>query len=126
MSKFEKASRMKLSFVTDKGVIVTEDLWDLPLSKLNKLAVSLNKEVKASSEENFLEETSVEDATTKLRFDIVLSILETKKAERDARAEASSRKAEREKIMGILAKKQDDALETMTEAELQKKLDELK
>ena len=123
--EFEKASRIKLRFDTDKGYLATEDLWDLSLFGLNRLAKSLNKVLKESAEEDFLGETSAEDILTKLQFNLVLHILEVKKAEVKARKEASSRKAEREKIMGVLAKKQDDALETLSEEDLKKKLEEL-
>ncbi len=122
---FEQASRLKLRFNTDKGYLSAEDLWDLSLYHLNRLAKSLNKVIKESAEEDYLGETSAEDVIAKLQFNLVLHILEVKKAEVKARKEASSRKAEREKIMGVLAKKQDDALETLSEEDLKKKLEEL-
>jgi hypothetical protein len=125
MSMFEKATRQKLRFQTSVGFIGVEDLWDLPLTKLNSLAKNLNRELKTAEEEDFLQEKSSEDVETKLKFDIVLHILSTKKDEKKARETSIARKAEREKILGILAKKQDDALENMSEDDLRKKLEEL-
>lgn len=122
---FEKAARMKLRFVTDRGNLSTEDLFDLPLQQLNKLAKGLNKIIKESAEEDFLGETSAEDAVIKLQFNLVIHVLDVKKAERKDRLEAGSKKAEREKIKGILAKKQDDALENLSEEDLLKKLADL-
>ena len=122
---FEKAARMKLRFVTDKGLLSVEDLWDLSLQQLNRLAKALNKSIKESAEDDFLEETSAEDLIVKLQFNLVLHVLEAKKAEKKERLTASTKKAEREKILGILAKKQDDALENLSEEDLKKKLEEL-
>lgn len=122
---FDKATRLKLRFQSPKGYVSTEDLWDLSLQHLNTMAKALNKQLKESSEVDFLLEKSEEDARIKLQFDIVLHIMEVKKDEIKSREEATARKAEREKIKGILAKKQDDALEKLSEEELRKKLEEL-
>jgi hypothetical protein len=125
MSIFEKAVRAKLRYATDRGVVMTEDLFDISLGILNKMAMDLNKQVKASTEENFLDDVSEEDSRTKLAFDVVLSVLNTKKEEAKSRKQAGAKKIEREKIMGILAKKQEDALENLSEDALLAKLKEL-
>ena len=112
---FEKATRAKLRFRTEKGNLSVEDMWDLNLQQLNRIAKRLNKEIKESSEEDFLEEKSAVDVEAKLQFDIVLYILETKKAETKARKEASTKKAEKEKLLSLLAEKQDEAMKGLTE-----------
>ena len=123
---FEKAARLKLRFESRVGNLSVEDLWDLPLTKLNELAKSLNKQIKESKEEDFLEEKTSEDTKTQLKFDIVLHILNTKKAENEAKNQAAAKKAEREKILEILSKKKEDALEKLDEETLNKRLEELK
>ena len=40
---FEKASKMKLRFSTTKGVLSTEDLWDLSLESLDRIAKNLKR-----------------------------------------------------------------------------------
>lgn len=124
---FEKATRKKLRFVTNKGHISVEDLWDLSLEQLNELAKKLNKEVKdEQAEEDFLEDDeNKKESLVKLRFDVVISILKTKKAEAKERENEVKRKAQKEKLLEIISKKQDSALEELSEEELKKRLDEL-
>jgi len=122
---FEKATRFKLRFRTEKGILNVEDLWDLSLNSLNFLAKGINKQLKDLAEEDFLGTESVEDTKLKLSFDIVLHILKTKKEEAENEKNAVKRKAEKEKILGIISKKQDSSLESMSVEDLQKKLNEL-
>jgi len=123
---FERASKLKLRFQAAKGYLATEDLWDLTKVQLNSLAKSLNRDLKESEEEDFLEEKSEEDTITKLKFDIVRHVLEIKKAEYKEMKADIERKSERQRILAILAKKQDQALEDLSEEELRKKLDEMR
>lgn len=43
---FEKASRIKLRYSTNRGVLSVEDLWDLSLEQLDPIAINLNKSLK--------------------------------------------------------------------------------
>lgn len=122
---FEEASRLKLRFSTTKGMVSVEDLWDLPLTRLNEMAKSLNKQIKSSDEEDFLDVSSTVDKTTKLKFDVVLHVLNTKKAENEAASNARKKKEEKERLLEILARKQEQSLEQLTEEELLAKLSSL-
>ena len=122
---FEKATRLKLRFQTNVGMLAVEDLWDLSLQGLNGLAKSLNRDIKESEETDFLKEISSENIVTKLQFDIVLHVLNTKKSEADDRKNAAVRKEKKEKLLAILARKQDSALEDMSEDDIKKMLEEL-
>ena len=51
MNIFEQASRLKLTFSTNKGQLSVEHLWDLSLDSLDTLAKGVNRELKASEEE---------------------------------------------------------------------------
>ena len=125
MEKFEKASRLKLRFNSNKGLLISEDLWDLPLTQLNSIAKTLNKELATMEEEDFLEEAVKEDVEVRLGFEIVLHVLKTKKEEAQKRRDATGVKAEKDKLLEIIAKKQDEGLENLSEEELKKKLAEL-
>jgi hypothetical protein len=122
---FDKATRMKLRFTTDRGVLGVEDIWDLNLTQLNTLAKSLRKKLKEGEEEDFLNTKSEADVTDKLRFDIVLHILETKKTEKAEREQAEEIKGKRQELLGIIAEKKSAALRDKPVEDLLKELEAL-
>lgn len=122
---FEKAARLKLRFNSSRGLLSVEDLWDLQLQELNSLAKALKKTLKEAEEEDFLEDVSAEDVITKIKFDLVLYILNTKKEENKARLMAKENKAKREKILELIASKQDEEQKGKSIEELQAELAKL-
>lgn len=110
MENYKLASQQKLRFQTNKGSLSTEQLWDLPLNDLDALAVSLEAEHKESGKKSFLVTKSVKDKTAKLKFDIVLDVLTTKVEEAQALSDAAEIKSHNEKIIKLIAEKQDESL----------------
>lgn len=107
---YKEASKQKLRFQTNKGLLSVEQLWDLSLTELDVLAVSLDQEHKESGKQSFLSKKSPKDKTAKLRFDIALDILNTKAEEAEVSKNAASVKAHNEKILSLIANKQEDEL----------------
>jgi chemotaxis signal transduction protein len=127
---FEKASRLKLRFGTSRGNITTEDVWDLPLTSpngacLDDLAKSLNKAVKDSGEESFVVKRNTVNTTLALKFDIVKHIIKVKLEELEARETAAATKAKKEKILNIIADKEDDSLKNTSVDKLKEMLADL-
>jgi hypothetical protein len=128
MSIFEKASKAKLRFLITKGVVTTEDLWDLKLEDLDKMAISLRKQVKESEEESFIKTTnskSIVAAETELKFEIVKHIIDVKLAEKEARVLAAEKRAKRAKLIELIGKKELTNLESKSIEDLKKELAEL-
>lgn len=124
MSNFSKATRQKLRFQTTLGNLLVEDVWDLSLQQLNQIAKALKKEIKTSeNEEDFLNEKTEVDEKTQLRFDIVIEILNIKKAEAKEQKEASSNKAKLQKLYELLERKQNAAMENLSTEEIQAQID---
>lgn len=119
MENFKLASQQKLRFQTNKGLLSVEQLWDLTLQELDVLAVSLETEHKESSKKSFLVKTSTKDKIAKLRFDIVLDILNTKIEDEQAALAEKERKAHNEKIIAIIADKKDESLKGMSIKQLE-------
>lgn len=121
---FEYAARNKVRFPF-KGLISVEDLWDLSLTNLDSIYKTLNKQVKQSEEESLLNTKTTVDKELDVQIAIVKHIVAVKLAEQEAREKASAKKAQKQKIMAIIASKQDEALQNSSVEDLQKMLDEL-
>lgn len=128
MSIFEQASRQKLRFPTNKGELTTEQLWDLPLQSksqfdLDTVAKSVSGELRGATEESFVA-TTVNPAKKELelKLEIVKHVIAVRIAENEAARNAAARKAEREKLLGILADKQDEELKNLTPEQIKERL----
>ena len=122
---FKNASKLKLRFSTSKGNLTVEQLWDLSLEELDSLAVRLEKEYKESKGKSFLVKKTSKDARIKLRFNIVLEVLEAKVEENEAAQLSLDNKAKKERLLSVLAKRQDESLENMSEEQIKKELKKL-
>ena len=126
MSKnmFEVATRTKMRFPF-KGMISVEDLWDLSVQNLDKVFKTLNSQRKEAQEESLLNVRSSEDEVLDTQIEIVKYIVNVKLEEQAARVKTAENKEKKQKIMALMAKKDDEAMENMSKEELQKLLDEL-
>ena len=120
MDIYKKASKEKLRFNTQFGNLTTEQLWDLELPDLDSLAVKLQEEHKESGKKSFLEVKSKKDKIAKLKFDIVLDVLNTKVDYANRAAKALETKQYNAKIDALIVEKQDEELKGMTVEELEK------
>ena len=121
---FESATRSKMRFPF-KGMISVEDLWDLSLTNLDSVFKTLNAEVKKSEEESLLNTKSKEDEEISNKIEIVKYIVGVKLDEKKKREDAKKNAEMRQRLLEIKAKRQDAALENMSDEELDKALAEL-
>ncbi|AGF88613.1 hypothetical protein PJM36_0125 [Salmonella phage vB_SenM_UTK0005] len=121
---FDQATRLKLRFNSNKGLLSVEQVWDLNLNALNEMAKDLSRQVKeaASDEEDFIGVKSAVDSQLQLRFDIVKAIIGVKLKERDESATAAERKANNQAIMELIQRKKQQELEGLSVEELEKLL----
>ena len=124
MNIFEIATRNKIRF-SFKGIIATEDLWDLSLVSLDSIYKTLNAKSKQAKEESLLNTKSKDDEMLETQIEIIKHIVETKQAEIKAKLEASENRQKKQRISAILKDKQDDALLNKSEEELTAMLKEL-
>lgn len=120
---FEYAVRNKLRFPY-KGTISTEDLWDLPVTELDKIFKILNKKNKTNEEESLLSTSSV-DMDTLISIDIIKYIVNYKLKKKEENEQAKKRSEDRQLIMDIVEKKRKQSLEDKTEEELLKMLNNM-
>lgn len=121
---FEYATRNKMR-IQYKGVISVEDLWDLPVKNLDDIYKTLNAKVKQSQEESLLTTKSESDEDLEISIEIIKHIVSVKLAEQEAREKSAAKKEQKQKIMAIIAKKQNESLENSSIEDLNKMLDEL-
>lgn len=121
---FEIATRNRYRF-NYKGVMTVEDLWSLRVDDLDAIFKMLNRQKKTADEDSLLATKSAEDQDLANKIDIVRYIVSVKMTEAAERVSAAEKKAQRDKIMEIVAKKKDKALEDMGIEDLMKKLEEL-
>lgn len=128
LNPFEFVTRHKVRFPF-KGLISVEDLWTLSLRDLDDIFKILNKQVKQSDEESLLEEKSADDfkkhTTLLIQIEVIKHIVSVKQEEQRAKEIAAENKLKKEKIMSILASREDKALENATEEELKRLLETL-
>lgn len=121
---FIKATRNKTRFPYS-GMISVEDLWDLPVTELDKIYKSLNAKAKQAHEESLLETKTEEDEELTMQIEIVKYIVGVKLEERKEAENAKAKKEQKEKLLRLLADKQDEELKGKTAEEIQKMIDEL-
>lgn len=121
---FIKATREKTRFPY-KGLASVEDLWDLPVTELDKIYKSLKKQEKTANEESLLEVKTDEDEELTMQIEIVKYVVGVKLEEKKAADNAKAKKEQKEKLLRLLADKQDEELKGKTAEEIQKMIDEL-
>lgn len=119
---YKEASKLKLRIPTPVGQLSVEQMWGLSIPQLDEIAVSLEDSVNKSQRKSFIAKSSVEDKVAKLRFDITLDILEAKVASSEAEANRLETKAHNDKILSLIAEKEDNDLKDMSVEDLQKLL----
>jgi len=120
-----KAVKSKLRFKTSNGVLNTEDLFDLSLSDLDILYQHYNREIKSSEGESLLGKKNKATKVTELRKDVVKLIFETLQSEAANKASLLDKKVKRDKLLTLLASKQESAMNDKSIDELKSELDEL-
>lgn len=122
---YKEALQKKLRFTTGKGNLTTEDLFDLNLEALDNLALTLDKMVQESPRKSFIKAANPKSELLELKFNIVKDVINTKLAEAASKAEAKDKAAKKAQLVEILARKQAQSLENLSEEELQKRIAEL-
>ena len=122
---FKQASKMKLRFATNKGNLSVEDLWDLSLPVLDKLAVSYDEELAKSPRKSFITNDTPSNTELELKFNIIKDIITDKLKEKADREAAKNKAAEKARLVELLAKKQSEKLESLSEDEIKQRLAEL-
>jgi len=126
MDIFERAAKEKIRF-SFRGLIATEDLWDLSMGDLDVLFKEINIILKEQSGEGLIKDTSksIISEALQLQIDLVRHVFEAKqKMANEAKAKIL-RMEKKKRIMEIITDKQDETLASKSVAELKEMLDDM-
>lgn len=125
---FEMASQFKFRYPY-KGLITTEDLWDLSMSQLDTVYKALNKELNVTQEDGLIVTKTADEGVKanelRNKLEIVKYIFNHKQQAAELQRMAAENAAKKQHILGILAQKKENALQNMSEEELTQMLNEL-
>jgi hypothetical protein len=128
---FEIAARQKFRFPSNRGELIVEQLYDMPLSSktgfdLDSVAKTVNTEMKSVTEDSFVA-TANNPRRAELfqKLELVKMVIAHKIAEIEKTNSRRSAAEERGKILNALEAKRDQKLQTSTEEDLVARLAEL-
>lgn len=121
---FEYAVENKLRFPY-KGSISVEDLYALTTVELDTIYKTLKREVKKADEESLLGTKSNDDIVLSVKIDIIKHIVAKKLAKIEAHNQAIRNKEQKDKILAIIAQKQEENLHGKSVEELTQMLADL-
>jgi len=111
---FERASRIRLRFETQQGMLDVEDLWDIPLTNtrgranLDDIARSLSKKLKETETESFVVKAPKADEATQLAFELVKHVIEVRLAENEAAQLIKTNKEKKQRLLALITKKENE------------------
>lgn len=115
---FKVATKKRYRF-NFKGQITVEDLWNLSVEDLDKIYKNLKSQQKSAIEESLLQTVSKEDRELNNKIEIIKTIVMDKLAAKERAMKAAEKKAQNQRILEIMADKQDAALKEKSIEELQ-------
>ena len=125
MANYKKALENEYRYDSSRGLLSTEDLFQVPLRNnkgfnLGQIAKTISANIKESDVENFVPDIADDKATTveKEKLDIVKDIIASKLEKERINKNAENIKAQKAKLLEVLAKKRDESLESKTEEEI--------
>lgn len=124
MDIFEKAVREKTRF-NFKGLISVEDLWDLSLENLDTIWCCLETDLEKLPKKSLLQTSTKQRDEIEFKQEIIKHIVETKKAEAEAKAQANENSAKKQMILSIIESKQNEDLKNKSIEELMKLVEKL-
>lgn len=124
MNIFEYALRNRLRF-NYKGIISTEDLYNLNLTSLDNIFKELNQKNKEANEESLLADRTIQDEEIDIKIQIIKHIVALKIDAQEAHVQQAQSKQQKQKVLKAIADKQDESLNSLSVDELNKLLKSL-
>jgi len=124
MDIFKQASKMGLTFKSQRGNVPDSDLWILPLEEVDVIAQQCRKDVETEST-SFIKDLAPVNTEAELRFEIIKVVITDRLFDRQKAVAAQATAQKKRQLLELIAQKQDDSLSEMSIEELTKMVDEL-
>jgi hypothetical protein len=125
---FAQATRMKLRFPSGKGELNLEDLWDLPITKLDEMGISIKTDLESSQGKSLRRNASPMkgSGTLQLKLDIIQFIINTREDEAERHQQQQTLASDYQKVKELIASKREANLANLPEEDLLRMADDLK
>ena len=124
---FERATRRKLRFASNRGQSLSvEELWQLSLEDLDKIAVAVNEDLQKETKKSFLPNKNRVETHNALRLEILTYIMSVRLAEDDAQKTRAEIRAQLAMLEEVAANKTGEAFKSMSLEDVNKQIAELK
>lgn len=117
---YKQAAKLRLRFSTTRGLLSVEQLFELSMTDIANAIKSVKKILKTTDDDElaFLESTKTVDVENQLRFNILKDVYLTKKEENETARVTLENKEFNQKILSIIADKEEDSLKGKSIEEL--------
>ncbi len=122
---FFNAVKNKYRFPSKRGNLTTEQLFDLNMESLDEIYSELSARLEAMPKKSLLAPRSDESDELKEKVAVIEAVFAYKMALREKARKAEENRLQKQKLLALLEKKKDAALEGMSEEEILRKLAEL-
>ena len=125
---FELAARRQFRFESPRGLLTVEDLFELPLTgklSLNTVAQLVNRDVKALTEESFVDTPTIQASLATDKLELVKRVIAIRKEEGEQQDRARNAAAQKQILLAALERKDQQDINELTREELLAKLKDL-
>jgi len=119
---FVLAARKKLRFESGRGYLTVEDLFDLSLESLDRIAIALDAKVSATGKKSFIGKRDRAAADEARKFEIVKFVIGTKMAEDEKAKARVTITGQKQFLQELLARKKTTELEALPLEEIEKRI----
>lgn len=121
---FETAFVEKVRFETRQGEISTEELYDLSLESLDKIAVMIDSQLEKTTK-SFITNKTASNKILELKLDILKHIIKIKLEAKDAAKIRAERQAKLAQLKALAATKANEQLASQSLEDIEKMISEL-
>lgn len=119
---FIKAIRNKYRFTSTKGHLTVEDLWDLSLTALDGIAISIYDELEKAGKKSFVKQQTKLSGELQNKLDIAKYVIDTKMTEAAAKKDRVQKKGQLDFLKKIKEQKEMQRLENLSNEDLEKQI----